>query len=189
MRSPLAVLFNDLKTVFDQVSSRWYVFGAQAAIMHGAARLTADVDTTVMYGGRDLDDLLHALQANHFSMRTENTVAFVERTRVLPVVHSISGIPVDIVFGGPGLEEEFVRRSSQYDIEGVMVPVASAEDLVVMKILSGRAKDLDDVLAIITAQFETFDLPYSRSLLERLESALNRSDLLPALDALVHRVK
>ena len=47
MRSPLAVLFNDLKTVFDQVSSRWYVFGAQAAIMHGAARLTADVDTTV----------------------------------------------------------------------------------------------------------------------------------------------
>ena len=58
-----------------------------------------------------------------------------------------------------------------------------------MKILSGRAKDLDDVLAIITAQFKTFDLSYSHSLLERLESALNRSDLLPALDDLVHRVK
>lgn len=60
---------------------------------------------------------------------------------------------------------------------------------VVMKILSGRPKDLEDVLAIMTAQFETVDLSYIRLLLERLESALNRSDLLPVLDDLVHRVK
>ena len=185
MLSPLISLFRDLNTVFEQVSSRWYVFGAQAAIIHGGARLTADVDVTVMYGNRNPDDLLTKLKANNFSVRPDNPVELIENTRILPVIHSISGIPVDIVFGGPGLEEEFILRTRHYDIEGVKVPVVSAEDLVVMKILSGREKDLDDVSSIITAQLENLDLDFIRSLLDRLEAALVRSDLVPLLEELV----
>ncbi|MFQ5661543.1 MAG: nucleotidyl transferase AbiEii/AbiGii toxin family protein [Gammaproteobacteria bacterium] len=185
MQSPLVVLFSNLNTLFEEVSSRWYVFGAQAAIIHGAARLTADVDVTVMYGNRDPDALLQALKANGFETQTENAVEFIRRTRVLPVVHSTSSMPVDIVFGGPGLEEEFVQRSRHYDIEGVKVPVVSAEDLVTMKILSGRVKDLEDVSAILAAQFDKLDLLHIRSLLGKLEAALDRSDLLPVLKDLV----
>jgi hypothetical protein len=83
MQSPLVVLFSDLNAVFEQVSSRWYLFGAQAAIIHGAARLTADVDITVMYGGRDLTHLLQALKANNFDIQTDNAVAFIETSIVL----------------------------------------------------------------------------------------------------------
>jgi len=52
MPSPLAALLRDLEAVFESTASGWYVFGAQAAILHGAARLTADVDVTVMQEGR-----------------------------------------------------------------------------------------------------------------------------------------
>jgi hypothetical protein len=189
MPSPLAALFNDLDTVFKQVSSKWYVFGAQAAIIHGAARLTADVDATVMYGDRDPEDLLQALETSGFSVQVDDAVTFLERTRVLPVVHVPSGMPVDIVFGGPGLEEEFLQRVCQYDVEGVKVPVACAEDLIAMKILSGRAKDVDDVSAIIAARIEDLDVSQIRILLGRLEAALDRNDLIPLLDDLLRRAR
>jgi hypothetical protein len=47
MSSPVAELLADLAAAFDQRRVDWYLFGAQAAILHGAARLTADVDVTV----------------------------------------------------------------------------------------------------------------------------------------------
>ena len=42
------------------------------------------------------------------------------------------------------------------DVEGVQVPVASPEDLIVMKILAGRAKDLEDVRTLLAARLVTF---------------------------------
>jgi hypothetical protein len=47
MPSPVGELLADLAAAFQQRRVDWYLFGAQAAILHGAARLTADVDVTV----------------------------------------------------------------------------------------------------------------------------------------------
>ena len=47
MRSPVAELLGALGAVLDRLGVGWYLFGAQAALLYGAARLTADVDVTV----------------------------------------------------------------------------------------------------------------------------------------------
>jgi len=62
------------------------------------------------------------------------------RTRVLPFRHVKSGLPLDVVLAGPGLEEDFQARAVPIDIEGVLVPVITAEDLIITKVLAGRAK-------------------------------------------------
>jgi hypothetical protein len=54
--SPLAELLRAAAAAFDRLGAGWFVFGAQAAILHGAARLTADVDITVALGTRSLED-------------------------------------------------------------------------------------------------------------------------------------
>ena len=58
MPSPLAEILGQLGAAFARAGVRWYVFGAQAAIPHGAARLSADVDVTVELAGSSLPDLL-----------------------------------------------------------------------------------------------------------------------------------
>ncbi len=63
--------------------------------------------------------------------------AFVERTRVLPLVHTRSRLPVDVVLAGPGLEELFFSRVEERNVGEVRVPVAAAEDIVAMKVLAG----------------------------------------------------
>ena len=61
-------------------------------------------------------------------------------------------------------------------------PVASAEDLVVMKILSGRPRDIEDVAAIVAAKRPELDFGHIESLLATLEEALDQSDLLSQLE-------
>jgi hypothetical protein len=187
MASPLAELFSDLKAVFAATSSPWYLFGAQAAIIHGASRMTADVDVTVMLGDCPLTSLVEALTNGKFELRASNVTEFAAQTRIVPVVHVKSGILVDIVLGGSRLEEQFELRARQHDIDNIKVPVASSEDLITMKILSGREKDLDDALAIITAQIEKLDIQHIQTTLGTLEDILDRSDLLTTLEYLIQR--
>ena len=187
MTSPLISLLSDLHSIFERNKIRWYVFGAQAAIMHGASRMTADLDITVIYGDRPLEALINSLKTGGFDIRIADPVEFIERNSVLPALHIKTGMPVDIVFGRSGLEEEFERRARMYDIEGIKVPTASAEDVVSMKILAGREKDLEDTLAIISAQHEIIDLRHIQKTLDKLEKALDRRDLLPLLNNLLRR--
>lgn len=187
--SPLADLLIALAGALRRLALRWFLFGAQAAILHGAARLTADVDVTVDLAARPTGDLVEALGPAGFELRVTDVDHFVARTRVLPFLHTPTRIPVDVVLAGPGLEDLFFSRVESHVIAGVSIPVVAAEDLIAMKLLAGRAKDLEDVHAIVRTRGTTLDLDRVRATLRLLEQALDRRDLVTELDAVVSRVR
>ena len=156
-RSPVAELLADLRGAFGALGARWYLFGAQAAIIHGAVRLNADVDVTVDLAARSSAELVNAFAAAGFEPRVPDPGGVVESTGVLPLVHGPTRIPVDVVLPGPGLEDVFFARAEEHVIGEVPVPVASAEDMVTMKVLAARAKDLEDAEAIIRARGPRLD--------------------------------
>lgn len=52
-----------VRSVFDRLGVRWYLFGAQAVIAYGAPRLTADADVTVELGDAlDRSDMIPELE-------------------------------------------------------------------------------------------------------------------------------
>ena len=189
MSSHIGEVLAALGTCFDSLGVRWYLFGAQAAIFHGVARLTADVDVTVLPEPHSTGRLASVMEANGFRLRVTATDDFVARTRVLPFVHSATRLPVDVVLAGPGIEEQFLDRAEFHVLEGVRVPIATVEDLVTMKILAGRPKDLDDAKGMLRAHSEEVDLDHVRRMLQLLEEALSQSDLIPQLEQLIHREK
>lgn len=184
-RSPVAELLAALAGALGELGARWYLFGAQAAIVHGAVRLTADVDVTVKLAEGGLPALLAALDRTGFEPRVADAPAFARAQRVLPMVHRPTRLPLDLVLAGPGPEDLFLERAEPRCLEGVAVPVACAEDLVAMKVLSGRPKDLEDAAAIVAARGAGFDRRLARDTLAQLERALARSDLLPELERLL----
>ena len=189
MSSHVGEVLAALGTCFDSLGVRWYLFGAQAAIFHGVARLTADVDVTVLPEVHSTDRLASVMEANGFRLRVTVTDDFVAKTRVLPFVHSSTRLPVDVVLAGPGIEEQFLDRAELHVLEGVRVPIATVEDLVTMKILAGRPKDLDDAKGMLRARSEEIDLDHVRRMLQLLEEALSQSDLIPQLEQLIRREK
>ncbi len=188
MRSPLAKAIAALAAVLERLGVRWYLFGAQAALLYGAARLTADVDVTVDLGDRQTALLVEALEKGGFRLRVRDVGGFVATTRVVPVLHRPSGMPIDLVLAGPGLEDLFFKRRRWRIVDGVRVPVASPEDIIVMKVLAGRGKDEDDVVAILAAR-PKLNADLVRATLAMLERAIDQAELGPRFEALLVRAR
>jgi hypothetical protein len=86
---------------------RWCVFGAQAVVLHGVPRLSADVDVTLALVPDAPERFADEMRAAGFELRVDDP-EFVRRTRVMPFVHDPTGMPLDVVLAGSGLEEEFI---------------------------------------------------------------------------------
>ncbi|MBI4540162.1 MAG: hypothetical protein HY704_11710 [Gemmatimonadetes bacterium] len=186
---PIVELLAALRGALERLRLRWYLFGAQAAILYGSSRLTADVDVTVDLGPRSTADLVKELEAAGFRLRVTDAEGFVERTRVLPLVHAASDMALDVVLAGPGPEVLFLERARPVRVGAIEVPVACPEDLVAMKILAGRPHDLQDATAIVRANAGTLDAELVRGTLRLLEEALDQSDLLPEFERLLGRAR
>ena len=161
---------------------RWYLFGAQAAIVWGSPRLSADVDVTADIRAKALDEYIVAMKGQGFDL-VFSDADFVERTRVLPFLHRASRMPLDVVLAGPGLEDEFLERAISVDVEGTLVPVISPEDLIATKILAGRPKDVEDIRGVLHERRGSLDVERIRAVLGLLERALGQSDLLPLFES------
>ncbi len=187
-RSPFVEALASLKEALADLGVSWYLFGAQAALIYGSTRATADLDATVRLGSVTTKNLVARLRLAGFRPRFSGA-KFIEQTRVLPVVHRETGVAADLVLSGPGLEELFLKRSVQKKLGDVMLPVASLEDIVAMKILAARNKDHEDVLDVLRANLKTANLGLIRETLSLIEAALDQSDLVPTLERLLARAR
>jgi predicted nucleotidyltransferase len=185
LRAAPAELFAAFGRLMNERRWRWYVFGAQAVIAYGRPRLTADVDVTVEPTGAAPAELITALASHGFALRFPMSIEHLHDARLLPMVHAPTAMPVDLVIAAPGLDEEFLERACLLDLGGVEVPVVSVEDLVAMKILAGRRKDIEDVRGVLAEQRGRMDLDRVRDVLASFEAALDEHKLLGRLERLV----
>lgn len=163
--------------VAKRLGLRWYVFGAQAVNLYGFPRATADLDLTVDLEGISAQMLLDKLVSAGFVARFADA-AFIAATRVIPIVHRASKLPVDVVLAGPGLEERFLDEVTLHAIGRRKIPVISVENLIVTKVLAGRPKDLEDIRELCATRGDSLDVVHVVELLALLENALDEHDLL-----------
>lgn len=180
---PAAVeLLVRLATVLERWG-RWYVFGAQAVIAYGLPRLSADVDVTLDLQPDDPDGFAREMETAGFALRVADA-EFVRRTRVMPFVHLATGMPLDVVLAGSGLEDEFLSRARRLDLRGTQVPFIHPEDLVIAKVLAARPKDIEDARGVWRVHGANLDAERITRILRSLEQALSQSDLVPAFEAI-----
>ncbi len=177
-------LLEALAAVLDRWG-RWYLFGAQAVVAYGVPRFSADVDVTVKLEPEDPERFSRDMEAGGFQLRVDDVddPDFVRRTRVMPFVHVATGMPLDVVLAGSGLEDEFLTRAAAADIAGISVPLIHLDDLLIAKILAGRPKDIEDARTLWRLHGPRVDRRRIRRLLRLLEEALGQSDLLSAFEA------
>ena len=80
---------------------------------------------------------------------------------------------IDISFGVPGYQDEFLKRAVEYKLtRGKIVRLCSAEDLVIHKCVAGRDKDLRDIEGVIARQGVALDVAYIREWLKQFDELL-----------------
>ncbi|MBI4786449.1 MAG: hypothetical protein HY782_05315 [Chloroflexi bacterium] len=143
------------------------------AVQHwGIPRLTVDVDLEVRAPLEEGSAELVRLVLSQFPSRVSDPFVRARQDRVI-LISASNGRGIDVSFGVPGYEEEFLRRAVDYKLtRGKVVRICAAEDLVVHKCVAGRAHDLRDVHGVVARQFNALDIVYVREWLTFFDNLL-----------------
>src|SRR5678816_1195341 len=118
--------------------------GGLAVSVRAEVRFTRDVDLAVAVADdKDAEALVRDLRTDAFTVAA--SVAHDIKKRLSTVRLVVRGVKVDLLFASCGIEPEIVDKAS---LVGVLsagaIPVATAEDLLAMKILSMTDRRLQD---------------------------------------------
>jgi len=182
--APLLTVLRHLTAWLQAEQVRGVVIGGVAASLWGRPRLTRDVDALVLLEEGRWGDFLAAGAGHGFLPRRADALAFALETRVLLMRHGESGIDLDLVFGSLPFEKEAAIRAKWVDLGGVAIPLSSPEDLIVMKAVAHRPRDLEDIAAILAAQPE-LNVRRVRRWLREFSGALAMPEILNDLEALL----
>jgi predicted nucleotidyltransferase len=131
------------------------VVGGIAAVLHGSARNTFDLDLCFATDGANLDALGDVLVGLDARLRgVDDDVPFVPDGETLRKVElltlSTSAGNLDLLAVPPGAPsyQRLRRNADRFDLGGFTVNVASIDDLIAMKEAAGRPKDQQDVVEL-----------------------------------------
>ncbi len=178
-----------IRAALTPLKLRWYVFGAQAVIAAGAVRQTADLDITT--DDVPVAQLLKALKSAGFRLRDDidGLEDLIEHHRILPLVHAKTGYQLDVVRAGPGPEQEMLARSIRRRVGRVQIPFVETNDLLVLKILAGREKDLEDVRSLLRSASKEIDVKVVRARLSELGALIDDSSLVALFEQQLRTVE
>jgi hypothetical protein len=182
--APLLTILRHLVAWLQAGKVQGVVIGGVAASLWGRPRLTRDVDALVLLEEGRWGEFLAAGAGHGFLPRRADALAFARETRVLLVHHGESGIDLDLVFGSLPFEKEAAIRAKWVDLGGVAIPLSSPEDLIIMKAVAHRPRDLEDIAAILAAQ-PVLNVRRVRRWLREFSGALEMPEILNDLEALL----
>lgn len=156
----LEKLIKKIAQRLDEDKIPYMVIGGQAVLVYGRARLTRDIDITL---GLDTDGFsLVEKVCKKLNLRIlpEKPEEFAGETKVLPTEEPKSKIRVDFVFSFSEYERKALERIVPVQMDNYPVMFASCEDVIIHKIVAGRAVDEEDVKSILIKNKDSIDLEY-----------------------------
>lgn len=156
--------------VLEEARIPYMVIGGQAVLLYGEPRLTKDIDVTLGVGLERLAEMLVLVERMQLRPLV-NPETFTRQTMVLPCGDAETGIRVDFIFSFSPYERQAMERIRKVRIGNAHVRFASAEDVIIHKIVAGRPRDLEDVRSILVKNPDV-DLAYVRHWLDKFSGAL-----------------
>lgn len=153
----LARALEDLIAVFEHLGTPYAVMGGIAVRVYGIPRPTHDVDFTVAIDRTRLPELYRQLRAIGYTIPEPYDSGWVDSVSNMPVVKTRlylegRGIDIDMFLAESRFQREAVSRRRREQIDDRTIWLVSPEDLVLLKLISHRPRDMSDIADVLFTQ-------------------------------------
>lgn len=164
----------------------YMIIGGQAVLLYGTPRLTRDIDITL---GVDTDryaTIEGVCKRLGLAVLPEDPEDFARETKVLPAEEPGSRVRVDFIFSFTAYEAQAIERAQEVSMDGYPVRFASCEDVIIHKMIAGRAIDEEDVKNMLLKDKNSVDLEYVGRWLSEFSRIPEHKELLDRFDSLLN---
>lgn len=182
---PLSAPIEALQKLIERFDDQGIIIGGVAASILGKPRLTADADAMMLLPVDAIPQLVEVARAEGLTPRIPDVEEFARKSRVVLLRHEESGINVDISLGLLPFEIEAVDRSREYQAGALRVRLPTPEDLIILKAVAHRPKDMLDIEAVIAAQ-QYLDIDHIRFWVQQFAELLESPEIWSELETMLH---
>ncbi len=170
--------------LFEHLHTEFVLIGGVAVSAMGRGRFTHDVDATAVIDSDDVVQFLRVAAEFGFRPRIENVEEFARRARLILLHHVPSQVDIDISIAGLPFEFEAIQRAWMIPYRELLLPVASPEDLLIMKAVAHRPSDLADIEELLLSHPDV-DLARIRGYLPQFAEILDDPAVVSEFERLV----
>jgi len=176
-----------LVTALSELGVPFMIIGGIAVILRGVARQTNDVDATVWAEGLDVERVLTTLGRHGIGGRIADVADFARAHQVFLLRHADTATPMELSLAWLPFEQTALRRAETLDVEGLRVPVAAVDDLIVYKSVAWRDRDRADIERLLQLHADRIDLTYVRGAVAEFARVLHEPERLREFERLIER--
>jgi hypothetical protein len=146
---PFRAAIEATQRLLARFNNRGLIIGGIAVGFLGKPRLTEDIDALFLLSTHDIPQFLEAANEENILPRRTDAEDFARKNRILLLRYAPTETNIDISLGILPFEEEMVERGIVRSTGTLSIRLPTPEDLIIMKAIAHRPKDLEDIRTII----------------------------------------
>lgn len=145
----------------------------------GNPRTTYDIDGILSLQEDETEIFFSLLKAEGFEYEKEikNIAGF----PFITIIYPDFKIPIDLIIAKHDYQKQILNRSIAIKFDKIELSVVSCEDLILLKLISGRSKDIDDVRKMLEENLDKIDFKYLNEWAAKLHVDVFLNDELKSL--------
>ena len=171
----------------DRQKIPYMIIGGQAVLLYGRPRLTRDIDITLGVDTDKYELIERVCKKLKLRILVENPQDFAQDTKVLPTEEPDSKVRIDFIFSFTPYEAQAIKNARQVLIDDYPVRFASCEDIIIHKMVAGRAIDEEDVKSILPKNKDTINFVYIDKWLSEFSKIAEHEGILVRFNSLLKR--
>jgi hypothetical protein len=157
----LADAYKKIVTFLNSDNYDYLIIGGIAAGTLGEPRVTADVDVDIAINKEDVPEFLDKVIKAGFTVPVKKCLKSAEQVGVFQI--SFGDYHIDFIIASTDLETQACKRHKVIQLHGVKAFFPSPEDLILLKIVPGREKDLLDARSVVLRHKGKLDTRYLKT--------------------------
>jgi hypothetical protein len=139
----------------------YIIIGGIAASTIGEARVTVDVDVDIVIKKEEVADFLDRAIKAGFKVQKKRCLKSVREIGVFQI--SAGDYNIDFIIASTDLETQACARRKAIQLHGVKAFFPTPEDLILLKLVPGRSKDIADIEGLIARHGNKLDEKYLKT--------------------------
>jgi predicted nucleotidyltransferase len=177
----LLLVLKELSKVLKKHQINLVLMGGIAASILARPRSTFDIDGLISASEEEIRRILPALKKKGFKFDNKKPLKCIADLPFITLNFSRTKTYADLFIAADKFQKEVMHRAKSVKYNKIEIKIVTAEDLILIKLKSGREKDLEDVREILKENSTKLDYRYLKDWAKRLGVQMFLEDELQSL--------